>query len=493
MTTLLFLATFLLGTDPLLGRVVKVTDGDTITVLVDRQEIKIRLNAIDAPERGQDFGQKSKEALADLVFGKDVRIETHGKDWYVRAIGDVYVGGTFVNEKMVEDGWAWNYVKYSKFQRLTDLERQARAAKRGLWAGKSPIAPWAFRAEKARKQREEEAPEGGVNMSSIFSTYSTGENRVTASVLAVLRSLSLDRIQRLLGALLESDFELVRFQNQPSKGGKGVPDAIIHASVRLLVETKIKRNGIDLPIDLDQIQRHLDRLDEANEVTRLLLVITPDDVRPKILDSLKDGGKRLVWSSFDKLDQAIDEMLEDKYEVLSEREAFLLRELQTMLEDEQLLANPYDVVVVAARIAWPEYKQLHAYVCQPNRSFQQVSRLAFYAEGVIQPLVPKILDSKDDVTMVAGKYSGMLGELVERIVKEQRREQGERNKVLLLSAPDSPDTLRLPGPIPNDLKSQADKPTAFTMGQRYIASERLLVAKTTGDLVPRFNRAEDKG
>jgi len=109
---------------------------------VDRQEIRIRLNAIDAPERGQDFGQKSKEALADLVFGKDVRIETHGKDRYGRTIGEVFVGSTFVNEKMVQDGWAWNYVRYSKSQRLAALETQARAAKKGLWAGKSPIAPW---------------------------------------------------------------------------------------------------------------------------------------------------------------------------------------------------------------------------------------------------------------------------------------------------------------------------------------------------------------
>ena len=84
-------------------------------------------------------------------------------------------------------------------------------------------------------------------MTSIFSTYSTGENRVTASFLAVLRSLSLDRIQRLLGALLEqSEFELVRFENQPSKGGSGVPDAIIQSSIRLLIETKTERNGVNV-------------------------------------------------------------------------------------------------------------------------------------------------------------------------------------------------------------------------------------------------------
>jgi micrococcal nuclease len=159
--TLFLLATFLVGADPLMGKVVKVTDGDTITVLVDRQQVKIRLNAIDAPERSQDFGQRSKEALADLVFGKDVRIETHGKDRYGRTIGDVFVGSTFVNEKMVEDGWAWNYVKYSKSHRLAELERQARAAKRGLWAGKSPVAPWIYRAEKAQKQRERKLQKAG--------------------------------------------------------------------------------------------------------------------------------------------------------------------------------------------------------------------------------------------------------------------------------------------------------------------------------------------
>lgn len=125
MSALLVLATLLLADmGTLTGKVVKVTDGDTITVLVEKQEITIRLNTIDAPERGQDFGQKSKEALADLVFRKEVRIETHGKDRYGRTIGDVYVGSIFVNEKMVEDGWAWNYLKYSKSQRLADLERQ---------------------------------------------------------------------------------------------------------------------------------------------------------------------------------------------------------------------------------------------------------------------------------------------------------------------------------------------------------------------------------
>jgi micrococcal nuclease len=157
MTTILLALTCLIAADSLTGKVVKVTDGDTITVLVDNEQIKVRLSEIDAPEHGQDFGQKSKEALADLVFEKEVRVVTHGKDRYGRTIGDVFVGQTNVNEKLVADGWAWNFPKYSKSKRLAELENEAREAKRGLWAGNAPIPPWEYRAEQARKRIEKKA------------------------------------------------------------------------------------------------------------------------------------------------------------------------------------------------------------------------------------------------------------------------------------------------------------------------------------------------
>ena len=264
-----------------------------------------------------------------------------------------------------------------------------------------------------------------------------------------------------------------------------MPDAIIHASIRLLIETKIHQNAISTPDHLVQIKAHLTKLHSGREATKRLLVITPDDVRPTILDSLtsKKDKRALVWSSFARLDQAIDEMLGEDTEVTSERESFLLRQLQMMLEDEYLLASSNDVVVVSARDAWPEYNQIHAYVCQPKRQFQQVSRVAFYTKGQIYPLVPKILEKHDDVLLVRGQHPGKLGQLVDRLIKEKRREEGGRNKVLLLSAPDSPDTLHLPGPIMNNSMSQTGKPIAFTMGQRYVYSERLKTAKTTQDLV----------
>jgi hypothetical protein len=314
-------------------------------------------------------------------------------------------------------------------------------------------------------------------MTNIFSTYSTGENRVTASFLAVLRSLSLDRMQRLIGNLLEqSEFELVRFENQPSKGGNGVPDALIHSSIRLLLETKTARNAVSLP----QIKRHLERLDQATEAVALLLVLTPDDSRPSELDKLNDP--RVVWTSFLTLDQAIDEMLDDKYEVVSEREAFLLRALQNMLAEDNLLTNPNDVVIVAARSAWDEYKDIHAYVCQPNRPFQSVTRMGFYSKGVIYPLVPKITAIYDEVEIIRNHHKGELGKLVNRLIDERRRRENGRFKVLLLTAPDSEDTIKLDTPIPNNKVSKTGKNTAFTMGQRYVSIEKLRVAKSTSEL-----------
>jgi hypothetical protein len=115
-----------------------------------------------------------------------------------------------------------------------------------------------------------------------------------------------------------------------------------------------------------QIERHVARLDQSTETASLLLVLTPDDSRPTILDELND--ERIAWSSFALLDQAIDELLDDSKEVVSEREAFLLRELKAMLEAEGLLANPNDTVVVAARTQCVAGVQRHTCLCLPAES-----------------------------------------------------------------------------------------------------------------------------
>src|SRR6476646_5303985 len=98
MTALFLVLVYLISADTLTGRVVRIADGDTVTVLVSGNQVRVRLFGIDAPERGQDYSRKSREALAELVFGKDVRVVVYGKDRYGRTVGDVYIGGTLVNE-----------------------------------------------------------------------------------------------------------------------------------------------------------------------------------------------------------------------------------------------------------------------------------------------------------------------------------------------------------------------------------------------------------
>jgi micrococcal nuclease len=118
----------LLVAETLTGRVVGVHDGDTLTVLASgRQEFKVRLSGIDAPELKQSHGQASKQALSDLAFGRDVRIEGGGPDKYGRTLGTVYVGSVNVNAALVEQGAAWVYRAYSYPKELERLEGSAQS------------------------------------------------------------------------------------------------------------------------------------------------------------------------------------------------------------------------------------------------------------------------------------------------------------------------------------------------------------------------------
>lgn len=132
------------------GRVVSVADGDTITVLTaEKNQVKIRLAGIDAPESGQEYGQKSKEALAAIVAGKAVTVTEDGKDRYGRTIGWVKTGETDANREMVKTGWAWHFTQYNKDPDITKLQATAKEAHRGLWASPNPpMPPWEYRALK---------------------------------------------------------------------------------------------------------------------------------------------------------------------------------------------------------------------------------------------------------------------------------------------------------------------------------------------------------
>ena len=133
------------------GRVVGVSDGDTMTLLVpdgtSYQQVKVRLGEIDTPESRQPYGFAPSQALSDLAFGKQARVVVQDTDRYGRTVGRVYVGGTDVNAEMVKQGAAWVYRKYAQDQALYRLEEQAKAAKRGLWglpeAERCP--PWDWR------------------------------------------------------------------------------------------------------------------------------------------------------------------------------------------------------------------------------------------------------------------------------------------------------------------------------------------------------------
>ena len=110
------------------------------------------LNGIDAPEKKQAFGAKSKARLGELVAGKDVMVEWKEKDTYGRTMGKVTQNGVDVNLQMVKEGLAWYYRKYSKSAELSRAEAEAKAGKKGLWADQNPVPPWDFRKHEKKKK-----------------------------------------------------------------------------------------------------------------------------------------------------------------------------------------------------------------------------------------------------------------------------------------------------------------------------------------------------
>jgi endonuclease YncB( thermonuclease family) len=136
----------------LTGRVVGVTDGDTITLLAPGNvEEKIRLSGIDAPEKTQPYGQASKQNLSDLVYGKDVSVVFDKRDRYGRIVGKVIIAGRDACLNQVEAGLAWHFKRYQNEQPMEDrlayirAEEAARTSKVGLWGESEPVPPWEWR------------------------------------------------------------------------------------------------------------------------------------------------------------------------------------------------------------------------------------------------------------------------------------------------------------------------------------------------------------
>ncbi|WP_292004265.1 thermonuclease family protein [Chlorobium sp.] len=133
------------------GRVVRVRDGDTIVMLDAGRELHvIRLAHIDTPEKNQPYGNRAKQFVSSLVYGKTVRIDVTDRDRYGRLIGVVYIGATNVNLQLVRHGYAWWYREYSRDVSYGRTELDAFERRSGLWADSRPVPPWEWR----RKKRE---------------------------------------------------------------------------------------------------------------------------------------------------------------------------------------------------------------------------------------------------------------------------------------------------------------------------------------------------
>ena len=152
------------GQYTLTGKIVQVSDGDTVNILVNKETHRIRLASIDAPETahgsnrpGQPYGEASRKHLADSVAGKTLTLICFEKDQYGRDVCDIPVGDTTANRLQVQNGMAWANQqgggKYLRDQKLVELEKKAKQAKLGLWAEPQAVAPWVWRHDCWQKQK----------------------------------------------------------------------------------------------------------------------------------------------------------------------------------------------------------------------------------------------------------------------------------------------------------------------------------------------------
>ena len=130
------------------AEVLRVIDGDSITVRVDQTSYRIRLAEIDAPEMDQAWGEESKSALQEKLENEEVAMEIIDVDRYSRLVARVFLNGRQINREMLEEGHAWVYLEYLRDETLLDPEAKAKKKKVGLWASEAAVAPWLWRKRK---------------------------------------------------------------------------------------------------------------------------------------------------------------------------------------------------------------------------------------------------------------------------------------------------------------------------------------------------------
>ncbi|NQY03223.1 MAG: thermonuclease family protein [Halieaceae bacterium] len=136
----------------LVGKVVRVSDGDSLSLLAaDGKQYALRLYGVDAPERDQPFGDQSRAHLRRLVDGRSVGATVESVDDYQRQVVEVFIDGRSVNLMMLEAGMAWWYRYYARARSdMGEAERVARAKERGLWSQPDPVEPRRWRQQNRR-------------------------------------------------------------------------------------------------------------------------------------------------------------------------------------------------------------------------------------------------------------------------------------------------------------------------------------------------------
>lgn len=325
---------------------------------------------------------------------------------------------------------------------------------------------------------------------SIFSTYSTPENRVTSTILAVFEKINSTTVTRILQVLMEdSTIELIEYENQV-KASDSVPDGRIKGLFDYVIETKVVADSIKKK----QIENHCKSL--KYDFSRLL-ILTPDFGYPSILNEI-DGkySEKIIWGNFDKIIEGIDSVLQESI-LLLDREKFLLLELKEFITNERLTAEDYSKksVIVPAGKAWDFYQTYTIYRCQPNRTFKPTTYMGFYADRQIKEYFPKILgyvDSlniqEDDLTTISIKtVNGTSEQTVRnRLVELKNRLQADEwngyYKYIVLTDINDSATLKNTNPIDNDKTSYSDKGTAFVQKQTYLNIDDIKGKKYTSEL-----------
>lgn len=318
----------------------------------------------------------------------------------------------------------------------------------------------------------------------IFSTYKQGENRVTAALMAVLARLPLPATDEILSDMLGDSVSLVTFRPLPATKGPGNPDGQILASVDILFEVKTVRGALKSAKALRIKAAYLQKL-RGSMVSRLVL-LTPDTQEPAGLSAIDDD--RVSWYSFARLAGAFENLLSDidGQELLAERDRFLVREFLSLLKQENLLENE-DTLVLAAGHAYPWYLSHNTYICQPNRAFRDVTRIAFYTGKEIKPEIPQIISTMHAVTFTdkdaqaliqtGDKNNVQTGNAVLEAIRVHPAYHGATQDVYVLSSPTAPETVTLDSPI------RRTEPGPWTYGQpRYVFLEDLRSATTTEEL-----------